>query len=371
MANRSKVLQTYKCSSQTYGGVPNVIRNLAKNLCNDYAFTLLTTKKWNETTHKLDYIKEHFCFSFGNLFSMPISPTYILKFALIYKQYDIILHHHPFPLVDIALLFFLKKKQRLIIYWHSDIVEQKFLGKLIKPLIKYSLKKADKIIVSSIENANNCRILDSFKHKVTTIPFAIDENFYRSLSSIEKEVVQNIQKKYGNFILFVGRLVKYKGLEYLIRAMQQVSNINLVIIGHGPLAEQLSALVKSLKLNNKVFFEHNVADTKAYFHASQFFVLPSISTNETFGIVQLEAMACGKAIINTQLNNGVNILASHNAEAITVQPGSVKELSNAINKLLKDEALRTKLATNGYKKANTNYSNAVIYKKYKEIFITS
>jgi glycosyltransferase involved in cell wall biosynthesis len=141
-------------------------------------------------------------------------------------------------------------------------------------------------------------------------------------------------------LLAVGRLVYYKGFEYLIRAMAEV-DASLIIIGKGPRKQSLVALAEELGVSDKVTILDEVEDVNPYHHAADVFVLPSIARSEAFGIVQLEAMAAGKPVINTQLESGVPFVSPHGVTGLTVPPANASALAAAINELLGDQEMRS------------------------------
>jgi glycosyltransferase involved in cell wall biosynthesis len=171
------------------------------------------------------------------------------------------------------------------------------------------------------------------------IPFGVaPERFIRC----DESVVRDVRQKYGpRLVLAVGRLVYYKGFEYLVQAMRSV-NGRALIIGDGPLRDSLRTLAERCGVADRVTFmgERFVQDLIPYFHASDVFVLPSIARSEAFGIVQLEAMACGKPVVNTSLSSGVPFVSRDGLTGITVPPGDSQLLGNAINRLLNDNELR-------------------------------
>jgi rhamnosyl/mannosyltransferase len=116
-------------------------------------------------------------------------------------------------------------------------------------------------------------------------------------------------------------------------------NAHLLIIGQGPLREHLKQLALELKVSDRVTFLSEVDDVRPYYHASDVFVLSSVMRSEAFGIVQLEAMASGKPVINTQLDSGVTFVSPHGLSGLTVPPADSMALGDAINQLL-DQPLR-------------------------------
>jgi glycosyltransferase involved in cell wall biosynthesis len=142
-------------------------------------------------------------------------------------------------------------------------------------------------------------------------------------------------------ILSVGRLIEYKGLEFLLGAMKEV-DATLLVIGTGRLREQLEKMTEDSGIQGKVRFLGKVEDVSPYYKAAQLFVLPSITRAEAFGLVQVEAMAAGIPVVNTELDSGVPEVSVGGVTGITVPPNDSEALARAINFLLGNEDARRK-----------------------------
>ena len=260
--------------------------------------------------------------------SAPICPDLVRKIRA--AKADIVHIHWPNPTAVMAYLAS-GHKGRLVITYHSDVVRQKTLSAAFTPILRYALTKADAIIASSPNYIESSKVLSEFRSKCTVIPYGISVDHF---NQYDEKKVERIQERYGpRIILGVGRMVYYKGFEHLVRAMVRV-NAHLLIIGQGPLREHLRRLALELNVSDQVTFLSEVDDVRPYYHASDIFVLSSVMRSEAFGIVQLEAMACGKPVINTQLDSGVTFASPHGVSGLTVPPADSVALGNAINQLL-------------------------------------
>jgi rhamnosyl/mannosyltransferase len=158
-----------------------------------------------------------------------------------------------------------------------------------------------------------------------------------------------IRARYGeNLMLFAGRLVYYKGLQYLIAAMPLVRG-KLLIVGDGPLRGRLERQARELGVAERVSFLGRLSDRqlRVVYHACDVFVLPSTHSSEGFGIVQLEAMACRKPVVNTRLRTGVPYVSLDGVTGLTVEPANSGVLAEALNTLLADPELRRVYGENG------------------------
>lgn len=267
---------------------------------------------------------------------------------------DIVHIHCPNPAAILAYLAS-GNRGRLVVTYHSDTVRQKVLGSLFEPYLHMALRRSAAIIATSPDYRGTSPILARYLDRCHVIPYGIAlEQFERC----DPSSVSGIRSRYGDrLILSVGRLVYYKGFEYLIRAMQHVRG-KLIIIGDGPLREKLQMLASSLCVTRKVVFAGEIQNEAVtpYYHAAQVFALASVARSEAFGIVQIEAMAAGLPVVNTQLDSGVPFVSVNEKTGLTVPPGDSDTLATAINRLLDDDSLRQSLGRAAVVRARDEFS---------------
>ena len=277
---------------------------------------------------------------------------------------DIVHIHLPNPT---AILSYLASghRGRLVFTYHSDIIRQKVLGRAFWPVLRHALGKASAIIVGSPNYVETSPVLQRFKEKCRVIPFGIP---FREFQQADASEVAEIRKRYGSRIaLGVGRHVYYKGFEYLIRAMREVRG-HLLIVGDGPLREELQREVNELGLVERVTFLTDVKDVRPFYHAADVFALSSIARSEAFGIVQLEAMARGVPVVNTQLDSGVTFVSQHGLTGLTVPPADSHALAQAINSLLDDPARRAQLGAAGRLRVEQEFSLETMTRRTLELY---
>ncbi len=299
--------------------------------------------------------------SFGTAFSMALSPAQVFKALALHKEkpFDVLHLHFPNPLAHLASLLFPANVKR-VITWHSDIVRQKRLLALYLPFLQQVTRRADALVAATQAHYTSSKQIpaDIPQHKRHVIPFGLD---FASLALTPHTTALcaelKAQAKQQPIIFALGRHVYYKGFDVLIEAMQHI-DAQLILGGDGPLRQNLQNQATQLGISNKVKFTGSIpeADLAAYFHACEVFCLPSVEQSEAFGLVQLEAMACAKPVICTQLNNGVNVLNVHGETGFAVPVRDSKALAQRINQLLNDPALRQKLGEQAQNRALTVYS---------------
>jgi rhamnosyl/mannosyltransferase len=256
---------------------------------------------------------------------------------------DVVHFHHPNPP---AVLSYLAARPHgaLVVTYHSDIVRQRVLGPLISPLLHHFLGRADAIIASSPQYAATSAMLRRHADRVRVIPFGIDAG---ELSTVDPAEVRRVRERYGpRIVLAAGRLVYYKGFEYLVRAMTGV-DAHLLIAGEGPLRAALESTAAEAGVADRVTLLGRVPDLRPLYHAASVFAFPSIARSEAFGIVQMEAMACGLPVVNTALDSGVPFVSPHGETGLTVPPEDAAALAAALRTLLADDALRARMGAAG------------------------
>jgi len=365
-----KVLQISKLYYPWIGGVEKIVQDIAEGLQGRVNIKVLVCQANGLGKRKfINNVKVVKASSLGIFWGMPLSLTFPFLLAWNSRKVDILHFHLPFPLAVISYLLLGSKRKKVVVTYHSDIVRQKMLMKFYKPFLMKFLKQSDKIIVTSPNLLEESKYLIQFKDKCIVIHLSIDLKKFRN--PMVKEFNLDVCSR-DRIVLFVGRLNYYKGVEYLIEAMKEVE-AKLIIVGNGSLRGELEKKAKSIGVFRKVLFLGELPDEKLNYcyQICDVFVLPSVEPSEAFGIVQLEAMAHGIPVVNTNLPTGVPYVSINGETGFTVPPRDSKALAKAINKILNDERLALRFSENAKKRVQVNFSKDkmldLIYLLYKEI----
>jgi glycosyltransferase involved in cell wall biosynthesis len=286
------------------------------------------------------------------LASTPLCPGMIA--AIRRFDADIVHLHLPNPMAILAYLVS-GCRGRLVVSYHSDTVRQKFLGAMFEPLMHVALRRSSAIVAASPNYISTSSVISRYRERCHVIPYGIA---IQDFEHCDASAVTAIQRQYGNrLIVSVGRLVYYKGFEYLIRAMTRIQ-ATLLIIGDGPLRGKLTALAAEVGVADRVHFVGKVDHHKlvSCYHAAAALVLASVVRSEAFGIVQIEAMAAGIPVVNTQLDSGVPFVSLHEKTGLTVPPANPGALAAAIDRLLADGKLRQSLGAAARIRAHEEFS---------------
>lgn len=360
---RISILHIGKFYSPHMGGMETHLQNLVRGICNHYSTEVLVAN--DGTLRQVEHLDgARICRvpTFGTLASMPLTPT--LPYELWRSHADLVHVHTPNPGAAFSLAVS-GYSGPLIVTHHSDTLGRRQLSRLTVPFVRHMMTRADAIIVTSQRYLDSSSELAPYARKCHIIPLGIGEEAFRTPLAAD---VLDIQEKFGpRIVLAVGRLVEYKGFSHLIRAMKQF-DANLVIIGTGPESSALQSLANDLTIPSRVHFLGRVVDLVPYFAAAKVFAFPSISRAEAFGMVQLEAMAAGLPVVNTDIQSAVPEISIHGQTGWTVPPGDSEALANALQSLLENNELRQHMGEVARTRAMTQYGVEQINERTMELY---
>lgn len=248
----------------------------------------------------------------------------------------------------------------------SEAIDEQNYKRLKKQILKSAYKASDKVIVVSEQSKND--LIKNFnvkEHKIAVIENCIDVEYIKLKSA--EDIPENEKHIFQKpTIISAGRLVKIKGLEYLIRAVKNIRDVNLLLVGSGSEKDNLVTLTKELKLENRVFFMPFQKNPWKYIKRADLFVLPSLREGLPLSI--LEAMACEVPLILTRTSTIAESIEGDKC-GIVVSPKDIKQLEDSIAEILKNNDLRNILIKRGlvflkkYElKSMTNKYNDIIAK---------
>ena len=271
---------------------------------------------------------------------------------------DVMHFHFPYPWGELS---FLRAHPDVpsVVFYHSDIVRQKRMLAVYRPFLERFLDRADIIMASSPNMVEHSEFLAPRAEKCRVINFGLHvERVAGTEETLRRAAELRAQHAGRRIVLFVGRLVYYKGADILVRAMAQVPGADLVMIGRGPLEGELREIAVANGTADRITRIDPVDDDElaAWYHAADVFALPSVARSEAFGLVQIEAHAAGTPVVSTHLTTGVPYANLDGVTGLTVPVGDVSALAAALNRLLGDDELRDRLGRQARERALSQFT---------------
>jgi glycosyltransferase involved in cell wall biosynthesis len=332
-----KVLFVTKYYPPSEGGIERYGHMLCTNLVNEgieVEVIAAAEDRIASTVDEVDGVKVHRLDHQFEISSTPITlglPNLLSKMA---GDFDLLHLNFPNPCSDFIYLT-LGRSHKAVLTYHSDIFRpaNTLSGKLLKaykPFTHKLLASVAAIIASSPNIIEHSPFLSRQQERCRVIPMPVD---MAAFSEPTPEIAQEAIDRFGQFVLFTGRLVRYKGLKYLIEAMGHLDFVNLVVVGRRPLEAELHRQVEELGLAERVFFLGKISDDylQVLYHGCLCLVLPSVSHAEGFGMVLAEAMSCGKPVISTSLRTGTSYVNLDEVTGFVVPPSDAGALSVKID----------------------------------------
>ncbi len=313
------------------------------------------------------------------------------------RKFDYIYLHYPFfGAAEVVWLFGLFcPKKKIIIHYHMDVKNSSLFNKLLSipslSIRRSLLKKAELIVSASLDYVKNSQIKKFYQNnpkKFKEIPFGIDLIKYQpklinkptknKIIAKAKDIIHHVNdifiKKSRLDLLFVGALDKahyFKGIEVLLQALVILPSRNwqLTIVGDGDLKKNYQEKAKKLKIDKQVKFVGKASDENLVrtMQNSDLLILPSINRNEAFGLVLIEAMACGVPVIASDLP-GVRSVFANYQQGLLIEPGSIDDLKQKLEFIINNEELRREMSLAARKLTEKKYSLEMMKSKLEEIF---
>ncbi len=292
-------------------------------------------------------------YSLGALGSQEIAPGYL---AAAWKRADIIHVHHPHVLADVAVLL-RARRAPVVVTHHGDA-----RSGVYRPAVRLVLRRAKAIVVPSHAHLALSADLRGYEAKTEVIPFGIEETRW--------QVVPPPPPGGAPRGIFIGRLASWKGLDVLLRALAQTADVKLDIIGNGPDAPRLKTLARALAVADRVrwFGEYPDEDLPRRMADADFLVLPSVTSDEMYGISVLEAMAAGRPVITTALPTGVRELNVPGTTGLEVPIRDVEAMSRALETLGRDQALRERMGAAGRHRVREQFTREIMAGRYVALY---
>ncbi len=350
-----KILQIGKYYAPVRGGIEMVVQDLCRGLSPRHDVTALVFNTSARTVvEQRDGVRLIRVGTWGKVLSTEISPAFIPWIRRL--PADLVHLHMPNPVGELGALL-AGTKARLVLTYHSDVVRQRWMMALYGPLLRGILRRADRIIVSSIRYMETSGNLVPFRHKCAIIPLGLDFDEYAITPEIEARAGALRAEHGERIVVFVGRHVYYTGVDQLLKAAGGL-DAKILVAGDGPMRPSLQAEASRMGLDQRVRFLGEISHLEklALYRASALAVLPATHRSEAYGLVQVEAHACGRPVVSTNLDSGVPFVNMDGVTGIVVPPSDPSALAAAIRRLLDDPELRRRLGDAAFERARREFS---------------
>ncbi|MDD3079523.1 MAG: glycosyltransferase [Paludibacter sp.] len=354
-----KILHVSKFYYPYYGGIEDVARTLIDELKPYYEQKIICFNHEKGTIYNINGADVLRVGTTCTIASQPVSIKYrrLLQDAIKSFRPDFIHLHLPNPLIASYLLTINLYGAKIITHWHADILGQKHFYPFYKPFEQKILKNSYKIITTSEMYKDHSEPLKQYLNKTYILPNTVNEHKLH-LYEGEQEEIESIRHKYGNkkIVLFIGRHVAYKGIDYLIEAEKYIKQDCVILIGG---TGDLNAKLKEQAGNNpRIKFIGRLSnnDMKYHLYAADVFAFPSHNRSEAFGVALAEALYCGLPAVSFNIEgSGALWVNKNNYTGIVVENKNVEKFAGAIDKILESDKLRKEFSQNGKKWVKENF----------------
>lgn len=338
-----RILHVYKIYfPDSYGGVERTINQLCLATTSLGITNRLLTLSQNPTPNIIKYpeVEVHRYQQNIEIASCSFSWKALTEFNSAVAWADVVHYHFPWPFADLLHILSRHKKPSVVTY-HSDIVRQKYLLKLYEPLMQRFLQRVDAIVATSPNYLQSSPVLINWRNKTKVIPIGLDKASY---PDVDLDRQARWQAQLGtNFFLFVGVLRYYKGLHILLEAIKG-TNLQVVIVGSGPVEMELKNQAQQLGLNQVHFLGYvSDEDKVALYQLCRVVIFPSHLRSEAFGVSFLEGAMYGKPLISCEIGAGNSYININNETGYIVAPNEPAALKSAMLKLANDTELCTRM----------------------------
>jgi len=359
---RSKDIESEVFTS-SYCGISDEIRDGIKVIRFRYFF-----KKWEKLSHdmsvpeKLKSNKLYFLIlPFFILFGTISATTYARK-----NDFDIIHVHFPFPLALFGIAMKIVSKKPMIVTCHGSEVNMAKRNSVFRAIFKWMMKYADSITVNSLFMKKELvKIIGN--REIEIIPMGS--------GATENEGGKEDRAKYDDKIriLFVGRLIKLKGVVHLIEALKMLDleKHRLDIVGDGPERERLEEMAADSSSQIKFHGYLKGEKLEAMYNMADIFVLPSIVDDhgytEGLGTVIIEAIICGIPVIGSNVG-GIPDIIIDKKTGLLVSQKDPKSIADAITYISNNPNLRDELIKSARKHVKNKFSWKIITDMFMKIY---
>ena len=300
-----------------------------------------------------------------NLASTGLSREVFGRFRQLAEEVDIVHYHFPWPLMDL-LHFHTQHRKPTVLSYHSDIVRQRLLLQLYRPLMHRFLDSIDQIVTASPNYLATSDVLKRYRAKTEVIPYGLDQSDY---DAVDPERLAHWQGRFPDgFFLFVGVMRYYKGLHILLEACKN-TDYPVLIVGAGPMEKKLRRQAKRLKLNNVHFLGPLPdAEKNALLQACRVLVFPSHLRSEAFGISLLEGAMFGKSMISSEIGTGTTYINIHGETGLVVPPSDAMALRGAMQRLWHDREQAQRMGEAAAQRYRTLFTAEQMGKSFSEIY---
>ncbi len=288
--------------------------------------------------------------------------------ALARVEADILHLHVPNPAMVLALLA-ARPVAPVVVTYHSDLIRQKILGALFRPIERRAYRRVRTILATSPPYPAGSGFLRPYADRLRILPHGIDLSPYLVPSGEDGAEAERLRGWYpGPIWLACGRLVYYKGLLNAIRALRLVAG-TLLVIGEGPERPRLQEEAEGLAIADRVHFLGPISRVVPFYLAAWALWFPSNARSEAFGLVQVEAMASGCPVINAAIpHSGVPWVSRHEETGLTVPVDNPAALAAAAQRLLTEPGLRQRLGEGARARAIAEFDHRTMAERSLEIY---